>query len=137
VAGLVTGLVLALVYLPARPSGRPAPPPPARPLVMSSETVQATSASSLPGKLDAQWAAVSAGSNCAGWAGGDGISAVRLSATQVAWFFSDSYLGPAGPDPGLPALLRPDPQLGGDRDRQRQVTPVHHADRRQRVQPDR
>jgi len=101
VAGLVIGLVLALVYLPSRPSGGPAQPPPARPLVMSSETVQAASAGSLPGKLDAQWAAVSAGSNCAGWAGGDGISAVRLSATQVAWFFSDSYLGPAGPAQGF------------------------------------
>jgi hypothetical protein len=51
----------------------------------------------VPSALDAEWAASSAESTCADWAGGDGISAVRLNSSQVAWFFSDTYLGPAGP----------------------------------------
>ena len=51
--------------------------------------------------LDAQWPAYSDHSNCADWAGGDGVSAIRLSSTQIAWFFADSYLGPAGPTTGF------------------------------------
>ncbi len=54
-----------------------------------------------PAGLDAEWAAYSDRSTCADWAGGDGVSAVRLSPSQIAWFFSDTYLGPAGPDLGF------------------------------------
>jgi len=54
-----------------------------------------------PAALDAQWQAYSDRSTCADWAGGDGVSAVRLSRSQTAWFFSDSYLGPAGPGFGF------------------------------------
>jgi hypothetical protein len=55
----------------------------------------------VPTALDAEWAAYSGRSTCADWAGGDGISAVRLSAAQIAWFFSDSYLGPATASAGF------------------------------------
>jgi hypothetical protein len=51
--------------------------------------------------LDAEWYAASAHSTCADWAGGDGTSGVRLNSRQVVWFFSDSYLGPAGPTAGF------------------------------------
>jgi hypothetical protein len=51
--------------------------------------------------LDSEWEAYSDGSTCADWAGGDGVSAVRLSSSQLAWFFSDTYLGPAGPQIGF------------------------------------
>jgi hypothetical protein len=51
--------------------------------------------------LDRQWITYSDQSTCADRAGGDGVSAVRLSPSQVAWFFSDSSLGPAGPRIGL------------------------------------
>lgn len=54
-----------------------------------------------PAALDSQWVNYSDRSTCADRAGGDGISAVRLSSSQIAWFFSDSSLGPAGPDIGL------------------------------------
>jgi len=54
-----------------------------------------------PAALDAQWAAYSDRSTCADWAGGDGVSAVSLSPSQIAWFFSDTYLGPAGPNTGF------------------------------------
>src|SRR5262245_55702107 len=50
-----------------------------------------------PTALDRQWITYSDQSTCADRAGGDGVSAVRLSSSQVAWFFSDSSLGPAGP----------------------------------------
>jgi hypothetical protein len=51
--------------------------------------------------LDRQWLTYSDHSTCADRAGGDGGSAVRLSSSQVAWFFSDSSLGPAGPRIGF------------------------------------
>lgn len=54
-----------------------------------------------PDALDRQWIAYSDHSTCADRAGGDGVSAVRLSSSQVAWFFSDTSLGPAGPSIGL------------------------------------
>jgi hypothetical protein len=54
-----------------------------------------------PAALDRQWITYSDQSTCADRAGGDGVSAVRLSSSQVAWFFSDSSLGPAGPRIGF------------------------------------
>jgi hypothetical protein len=57
-----------------------------------------------PQALDAQWLAYSDHSNCADWAGGDGVSAIRLSSSQIAWFFADTYLGPAGPTTGFSHL---------------------------------
>jgi hypothetical protein len=72
------------------------PPAPAAPVV-----VPAAGNDPSPGALDAEWNAYSGRSTCADWAGGDGVSAVRLSATQIAWFFSDTYLGPAGAATGF------------------------------------
>ncbi|MGN6795135.1 MAG: hypothetical protein ACTHJW_22340 [Streptosporangiaceae bacterium] len=54
-----------------------------------------------PAALDRQWVAYSDRSTCADRSGGDGVSATRLSSSQVAWFFSDSSLGPAGPRIGF------------------------------------
>ena len=54
-----------------------------------------------PAALARQWITYSDQSTCADRAGGDGVSAVRLSSSQIAWFFSDSSLGPAGPRIGL------------------------------------
>jgi len=54
-----------------------------------------------PATLDAEWAAYSDRSGCADWAGGDGVSAIRLNSAQLAWFFSDTFIGPAGPDMGF------------------------------------
>jgi len=54
-----------------------------------------------PAALDAEWTAYSNRSGCADWAGGDGASAIRLNATQLAWFFSDTFIGPAGPTTGF------------------------------------
>src|SRR6476646_788086 len=53
-----------------------------------------------PAALDAEWAAYSDRSGCADWAGGDGVSAMRLNSAQLAWFFYDTFIGPAGPDMG-------------------------------------
>src|SRR5258708_31458450 len=54
-----------------------------------------------PAALNRQWITYSDLSTCADRAGGDGVSAVRLSSSQIAWFFSDSSLGPAGPRIGM------------------------------------
>jgi hypothetical protein len=57
-----------------------------------------------PGALDAEWVAYSDHSTCADWAGADGVSAVRLNSSQIAWFFDDTTLGPAGPTIGFTHL---------------------------------
>jgi hypothetical protein len=57
-----------------------------------------------PEALDAQWLDYSDHSTCADWSGGDGVSAVRLNSSQIAWFFADTYLGPAGPRIGFSHL---------------------------------
>ncbi|MDR2987826.1 MAG: DUF4185 domain-containing protein [Nocardiopsaceae bacterium] len=54
-----------------------------------------------PAALDRQWITYSNKSTCADRSGGDGVAAVRLSSNQLAWFFSDSSLGPAGPTIGF------------------------------------
>jgi len=54
-----------------------------------------------PSALDQQWLSYSDSSTCADWAGGDGVTAISLNSSQVAWFFADTYLGPAGPSIGL------------------------------------
>jgi hypothetical protein len=94
--GLVAGLCLALGLLsPASPRHPPAPPAARQPL----EVPAAPSPD--PAALNAEWAAYSDRSGCADWAGGDGVSAIRLNSSQLAWFFSDTYLGPAGPSTGF------------------------------------
>ena len=57
-----------------------------------------------PAALDGEWISYSNHSTCADWAGGDGVSAIRLNDTQLAWFFSDTFIGPAGPAIGFSHL---------------------------------
>jgi hypothetical protein len=66
--------------------------------------VEAGPGSVSPAALDRQWLAYSDESTCADRSGGDGVSAARLSFSQIAWFFSDSFLGPAGPRIGFSRL---------------------------------
>jgi len=95
-AGLVAGLCLALGLMsPASPRHPAAAPARHPPLVVPGASAPD------PAALDAEWAGYSDRSRCADWAGGDGVSAIRLNSSQLAWFFSDTYLGPAGPDTGF------------------------------------
>jgi hypothetical protein len=95
VIGIVTGLCLSLGLLSSSPAHRPPAPAATRtPLVTPGSAVN-------PAALDAEWAAYSDRSRCADWAGGDGVSAIRLNSSQLAWFFSDTYLGPAGAATGF------------------------------------
>jgi hypothetical protein len=70
----------------------------------ASPSGKATAGQPSAAALDAQWLAYSDRSTCADWSGGDGVSATRLSSSQVAWFFADTYLGPAGPAIGFSHL---------------------------------
>ncbi|HTQ89671.1 MAG TPA: hypothetical protein VMK84_09280 [Streptosporangiaceae bacterium] len=108
VVGLVVGIVAGVaVVLGWMISTRGQPP---RPVVYSSHPpvlvrgASGASAEPDPAALDAEWAAYSNRSSCADWAGGDGVSAIRLNSSQLAWFFSDTYLGPAGPAIGFSHL---------------------------------
>ena len=107
VVGIVAGVGIALGWLI---STRGQPP---RPVVYSTHPpVQVHGAPAAaspsgepdPAALDAAWADYSNHSSCADWAGGDGVSAIRLNSSQLAWFFSDTYLGPAGPTTGFSHL---------------------------------
>jgi hypothetical protein len=98
--GLLAGLVVAIVWLvfhrpvhPASPASASSAPPVAVPGPVSTAPS--------PAGLEQEWTAYSDRSTCADWAGGDGVSAYRLSSSQLAWFFSDTYLGPAGPTIGF------------------------------------
>lgn len=99
VAGVLAGLGLVLGWLmfprPAHPAMwvLPTAPPPAVRVPASTEPN--------PAVLDQEWTAYSNRSTCADWAGGDGVSAIRLNRTQLAWFFADTFLGPSSPTTGF------------------------------------
>jgi hypothetical protein len=101
--GLVIGLaaVVTLVLTPGPFGGLGLGPGASHPADTGHGVVKQSAVGPIPTALDAEWAAYSGQSTCADWAGGDGVSAVRLSASQIAWFFSDSYLGPASPSSGF------------------------------------
>jgi hypothetical protein len=95
--GIVAGVSIALAWLvPARnhPSSH-------HPVLIRGSTADAEPD---PAALDAEWVAYSDHSSCADWAGGDGVSAIRLNSSQLAWFFSDTSIGPAGPTTGFSHL---------------------------------
>ena len=92
----MAGLGISLGWLSSAPAQHPPAVASHPPLV-----VPGSSAEPNPGALDAEWVAYSDHSGCADWAGGDGVSAIRLNSSQLAWFFSDTYLGPAGPAKGF------------------------------------
>jgi hypothetical protein len=99
--GIVAGVGIALAWLlPGR--GHPAGPV----AVSSNRPVLVGGSSGEPGPaaLDAEWVAYSDHSTCADWAGGDGVSAIRLNSSQLGWFFSDTTIGPAGPTIGFSDL---------------------------------
>ena len=99
--GLVTGVSITLGWLLP---GRLHPPAPVALSTHPPVQVPVSSQASDPAALDAEWAAYSDHSTCADWAGGDGVSAIRLNSSQLAWFFSDTFIGPAGPTIGISQL---------------------------------
>ncbi|HTX28620.1 MAG TPA: hypothetical protein VME19_16550 [Streptosporangiaceae bacterium] len=108
--GIIAGVGIALGWLiPARdhPS-RPAAPSTHAPVLVTVPAAQPNPAARAgqpnPAALDGEWIAYSDHSTCADWAGGDGVSAIRLNSAQLAWFFSDSFIGPAGPTVGFSHL---------------------------------
>jgi hypothetical protein len=98
--GIAAGLAIALAWLVPMRSH----PPPPGPVLIPGPTAATANAAPDPAALDAQWIAYSDQSSCADWAGGDGVSAVRLNSSQLAWFFSDTSIGPAGPAIGFSQL---------------------------------
>jgi hypothetical protein len=106
--GIIAGVGIALGFLiparhhPSRPAAVSTHPPvlvrvPAGPIPVPAGQPN-------PAVLDGEWIAYSDHSTCADWAGGDGVSAIRLNSAQLAWFFSDSFIGPAGPTIGFSHL---------------------------------
>jgi hypothetical protein len=113
IAGLVLGMAaavgVAVGWLIPSLRQLSGPPPVNRPSVAVQDSPGSSGSPGSPkapdpAALDAEWVANSDHSNCADWAGGDGVSAIRLNATQLAWFFSDTFIGPAGPITGFSHL---------------------------------
>ena len=101
VIGIIAGVSIALAWLiPARHH----PSVPIAPSTHAPVLVPVPAGQPDPAALDAEWIAYSDQSTCADWAGGDGVSAIRLNDTQLAWFFSDTFIGPAGPAIGFSNL---------------------------------
>jgi hypothetical protein len=101
VCGVLLGFALTLTVMFAfgHHSGKQRPPARQGPATIASGG--GTGSELTPAALDGIWASYSSRSTCADWAGGDGVSAIRLNSSQVAWFFSDTFLGPAGPSIGF------------------------------------
>ena len=51
-----------------------------------------------PRRLNDLWAAYGHGAGCSQWSGADGMQAIRLDHDRIAWFFSDTFLGPVNAD---------------------------------------
>jgi hypothetical protein len=104
-AGVAAGVAITLIWLVPPPHHHPAPVSTSRPVLIPNPPVPDLAGPEPdPAALDAQWVAYSDHSDCADWAGGDGVSAIRLNDTQLAWFFSDTFIGPAGPTTGFSHL---------------------------------
>jgi hypothetical protein len=103
--GIAAGVGIALAWLvPARSQPRsPLPLSTGPPVLVRGAGARAGPAPDAAA-LDAEWTAYSDDSGCADWAGGDGVSAIRLNSSQLAWFFSDTFIGPAGPATGVSQL---------------------------------
>jgi hypothetical protein len=110
IAGLALGIaagvgVAATWLIPSLRHLSGPPPGNSPPVVIHDSAGSFTSPGSTtapdPAALDAEWTAYSDRSGCADWAGGDGVSAIRLNSSQLAWFFSDTFIGPAGPTTGF------------------------------------
>src|SRR5580704_11852781 len=99
-AGLAAGVAITLTWLVPPPNHHPAPVSTSGPVLIPNAPAPDPAAAA----LDAQWVAYSDHSDCADWAGGDGVSAIRLNSSQLAWFFSDTFIGPAGPTIGFSHL---------------------------------
>jgi hypothetical protein len=107
VIGILAGLGIVVGWLISTRGQAPRPGvfsthPPVQ--VHGASAVPGASAEPDPAALNAEWAAYSNHASCADWAGGDGVSAIRLNSSQLAWFFSDTYLGPASPTGGFSHL---------------------------------
>ena len=96
--GIALGWIISTRGQPPRPVVYSTQPPV---VVHGTPAAPGLSGEPDPAALNAQWADYSNHASCADWAGGDGVSAIRLNSSQLAWFFSDTFIGPAGPDTGF------------------------------------
>jgi len=51
-----------------------------------------------PRRMNDLWAAYGHAATCSQWSGADGMQAIRLGPDKIAWFFSDTFLGPVNAD---------------------------------------
>src|ERR1700761_9343478 len=106
VLGIAAGVGVAAVWLIPSLRHLSGPPPVnSPPVVVQGSSGTFTSPGSPmtpdPAALDAEWAAYSNQSGCAHWAGGDGVSATRLTSSPLSCFFSDTFSAPPGPATGF------------------------------------
>src|SRR5260370_6384563 len=87
------GITFGILHAVLGRSGLPRDPSPAARKSVTQNAVDGPS----PAALNAQWLDYSNHSTCADWAGGDGVSAVKLSPSPTPWVFPRTHLRPARP----------------------------------------
>jgi hypothetical protein len=97
VLGIAAGVGIAVGWLVPSLRHLSGPPPVNSPPVMvrGSSGPPGSPVAPDPAALDAEWAAYSDRSGCADWAGGDGVSAIRLNSAQLAWRGPSPHSRPA------------------------------------------
>ncbi len=98
--GLVAGFSVTLVGLSSMHGARHH----AAAALSTPPAEAAPAADPSPAALDAEWAQYADHSTCADWAGADGVSAVPIGRSQLAWFFSDTTLGPVAANTGFKTI---------------------------------
>lgn len=98
----LVGVVLVLIFATRLDLGLPGQDPPARPHTGAEPGVLGADGQPSPRKLNDMWAAYGHKASCSQWSGADGMQATRLTPDKIAWFFSDTFLGPVNPDGSRP-----------------------------------
>jgi len=99
--------ILIVVVLAARVDfgGSDPATAPDRPAVQKTEPgVYGADGQPSPRLLNDLWSSYGHAATCSQWSGADGMQAIRLSQNKIAWFFSDTFLGPVQPDGSRPPL---------------------------------
>ncbi|HEY3683021.1 MAG TPA: hypothetical protein VGL93_08265 [Streptosporangiaceae bacterium] len=99
----LVGVVLVLVFAARVDLFTPGQDPPRRQGGGATEPgLMGADGQPSPRRLNDMWATYGHAASCSQWSGADGMQAIRLTPDKIAWFFSDTFLGPVNPDGSRP-----------------------------------
>lgn len=94
----LAGILLVVVFAARANFGGTDPAAPDPPAQKTEPGVYGPDGQPSPRRLNDMWADYGHKANCSQWSGADGMQAIRLTKNKIAWFFSDTFLGPVNPD---------------------------------------